>query len=130
MEKRFLRDRLFRFGAVIVTVALLFAIAGMARLTAARNSATISIRINNNSTKDIRHLYLAVGNPNNWGPDQLNSSTISPGESYLLTDVSCGGASVRVIAEDANGCFLYDNVSCDADQTWNITDQTTPDCGG
>jgi len=112
-------------AAVLVTGSAVLNI-----LPTARSRATISITINNNSQKEIRHLYLAAGNPNNWGPDQLNGSTISPGTSYTLSNVPCDGSNIRVIAEDQNGCFLYNTVSCDSNSTWNISDSTTADCGG
>jgi hypothetical protein len=93
------------------------------------NSAAISITVTNNSQRQIRHLYLAPGDPNNWGPDQLNGSTINPGASFVLSGVDCTGSTTRVIAEDHNGCFVYYTASCDGNQTWQITDNTTPDCG-
>jgi hypothetical protein len=105
------------------------ALVALAFMVAARPTNTIAITVNNNSHRDIRHLYLAAGDPNNWGPDQLNGSTVSPGASYTINDVSCNGASVRVVAEDGDGCFVYHNATCDGDQTWEITDATAPDCG-
>ena len=115
---------------VTVMVLVVAVCAGLTIMATARSRATISITINNNSQREIRHLYLAAGNPNNWGPDQLNGSTIPSGASYTLNGVSCDGSSVRVIAEDQNGCFLYNTVSCGSNATWNISDSTTADCGG
>jgi len=106
------------------------ALIGTAVLTTAKTNSGVSITIRNNSQREIRHLYLAAGDPNNWSADQLNGSTIPPGGSSVLNGVSCSGATIRVIAEDQNGCFVYTNASCNADQTWEITDATTPDCGG
>ena len=129
MERHVLRSRLFRLGAAMLTAAVLFGIVGIGRLSAARNSAAIRITIVNNSSKDIRHLYLAAGDPNNWSADQLGGSSISAGSSYTLQNVSCSGSTIRVIAEDQNGCFLYNVVSCAGDSTWTITDNSTRDCG-
>lgn len=106
------------------------ALAGTAILTMARTTAGINITVRNGSQREIRHVYLAAGNPDNWGPDQLHGSTIPSSGSYVVSDVTCSGATIRVIAEDQNGCFVYYNASCDADQTWQITDATAPDCGG
>jgi len=55
---------------------------------------------------------------------------IPAGGSATLSDVGCDTASVRVIAEDGDGCFVYYNAACNANQTWEITDATAPDCGG
>jgi hypothetical protein len=116
-----------RLSVVFVTgvVCLL----GIGLAVRARTSNTISVTITNHSNREVRHVYVAAGDPNNWGPDQLHGS-IPSGGSATLSDVGCDAASVRVIAEDNNGCFVYYNAACDANQTWEITDATTPDCGG
>lgn len=129
MEKHVLRDKVVRLCAATITVAVLLGLASISRLTAASNSAAINITIVNNSRLDVRHLYLAAGDPNNWSADQLGGSTIISGSSYTLSNVSCNGSGIRAIAEDQNGCFLYNVVSCAADSTWTITDDTTRDCG-
>jgi hypothetical protein len=97
----------------------------------AKRSAAISITIVNNSQREIRHVYLSPSNQDNWGPDQLNGSAISSGGgSYTLSSVSCDQTSIKVIAEDQNGCFLYKLVACADNATWTITNDATPDCGG
>ena len=116
--------------SALCALLVLVMLAGMTLLVTARTRSTISITINNNSQREIRHLYLAPGDPNNWGPDQLGESRIYPGGTFTLNNVSCNAASIRVIAEDQNGCFLYNNVSCSDNATWTITDSATPDCGG
>lgn len=113
----------------ILVVIVAGVIAGMTLLAAASSRPAISITITNNSQWQIRSLYLAVGSPDNWGPDQLNGATISNGGSFTLNNVSCDGSSIRVITEDQNGCFIYHTVTCDANATWTITDSETPDCG-
>jgi hypothetical protein len=98
-------------------------------LAGARTPATISDTINNNSQRNIRHVYLAAGDPNNWSADQLNGSSIMAGSSSTLSAVSCDGASIRVIAEDQDGCFFYRTVSCGENATWTITNDAPRDCG-
>ena len=89
-----------------------------------------SITIVNNSSREIRHIYFSPPDQNNWGSDQLGSSVISAnGGSVTLGDVSCGGASIKVIAEDQDGCFSYQVVSCSQGTTWTITNATERDCG-
>lgn len=110
---------------------VLIALAAYAASGAASRSTTINISVKNSSHRAVAHLYVAVaGDPNNWGPDQLNGVTVPSGASFDLSNIDCGGSGVRVIAEDENGCFVYDNASCEASQTWEITDAATPDCGG
>jgi hypothetical protein len=122
------RRTLFSVLAIVAVVAATVAASSM--LTRARTSSSVSITINNQSQREIRHLYLAVGDPNNWGPDQLGGGSIASGSSRELSNISCGASGVRLIAEDQNGCFVYQNATCDANQTWVISDATTPDCGG
>jgi hypothetical protein len=89
-----------------------------------------SITIVNNSSREIRHVYLSPPDQNNWGSDQLMNSVISPnGGSFTLSNVSCSGSSIKVIAEDQDGCFLYQVVTCSDNVSWTITNDTTRDCG-
>jgi hypothetical protein len=113
---------------LVAFVAGVVCLLGIGLATAARTSNTISVTITNHSSREVRHVYVAAGDPNNWGPDQLHGS-IPAGGSATVGDVGCDATSVRVIAEDNNGCFVYYNAACDANQTWEITDATTPDCG-
>ena len=98
-------------------------------LSNAHVSATTSITIVNNSGREIRHVYLSAIDQNNWGSDQLSNSVISPnGGSFTIGNVSCSG-SIKVIAEDQEGCFSYQVVSCSEGSTWTITNDTARDCG-
>jgi hypothetical protein len=94
------------------------------------HAPTTSITIVNNSSREIRHVYLSAPDQNNWGSDQLVNSVISPnGGSFTISDANCGGASIKVIAEDQEGCFIYKVVSCSASTTWTITNEDSRDCG-
>jgi hypothetical protein len=58
------------------------------------------------------------------------NSTISPnGGSVTIGSVSCNGSTVKVIAEDQDGCFIYKVVSCSENVTWTITNSDSRDCG-
>lgn len=89
-----------------------------------------AITIVNNSNREIRHVYLSAPDQNNWGSDQLVNSVISPnGGSFTINNVSCSGPSIKVIAEDHQGCFFYQVVTCAENAAWTITNNDTPDCG-
>lgn len=89
-----------------------------------------TITIVNNSNHEIRHVFLSAPDQNNWGPDQLGNSVISAnGGSVTLGNVSCGGATIKIIAEDQDGCFAYQVVSCSESASWTITNETARDCG-
>jgi hypothetical protein len=114
------------FAIVLIVIGIL---AALPLLSGAHTPATSNITIVNNSSREIRHLYLSPSNQDNWGPDQLNGSVISSGGgSYTLSNVSCQ-ANIKVIAEDQNGCFLYKIVDCADNATWTIASDATPDCG-
>ena len=98
-------------------------------LSNAHVTATTSITVVNNSGREIRHVYLSAPDQNNWGSDQLVNSVISPnGGSFTIGNVSCSG-TIKVIAEDQEGCFSYQVVSCSEGATWTITNDTARDCG-
>ena len=93
------------------------------------NSPSTRITITNNSSLEIRSVYLSAVNQDNWSADQLNGSIPPGGGSFTLDNVSCSGSGVRVITEDQNGCFLYHVVACNENASWNITNDAVPDCG-
>jgi hypothetical protein len=91
---------------------------------------TTAITIVNNSNREIRHVFLSAPDQNNWGPDQLGNSVIAAnGGSFTVSNVSCNGPGIKVIAEDHEGCFFYQVVSCSENASWTITNSATPDCG-
>ena len=93
------------------------------------HAAGTSVTIANNSSREIRHVYLSAANGDNWGADQLSGAIPPGGGSVTLDNVSCSGAGVKVVAEDQNGCFLYQVVTCNDTVTWTITNDAVPDCG-
>lgn len=88
-----------------------------------------SLTIVNNSSLDINNVYLSPADHDEWGANQLNNTVIHPGGSYTLSDLSCSQGTIKVIAEDQNGCFLSQVVSCTASSTWTITNDANPNCG-
>ena len=114
----------------LVALAICVGIMVCAPLLSTAHVPTTSITIVNNSGREIRYVYLSAPDQNNWGSDQLVNSVISPnGGSFTIGNVSCGGASIKVIAEDQDGCFAYQVVSCSEGATWTITNDTARDCG-
>ena len=92
------------------------------------SAPTLSITVNNNSSREIRHLYLAPANTDNWGPDQLNNSAIGTGVSRQL-NVSWEQSSVKLVAEDQDGCFLQTTVEASGSPEWTIDNNTNRNCG-
>jgi len=90
---------------------------------------TVSITVVNNSTREIRHLYLSHANADDWSGDLLSVASIQTGQSYTLQNVSCDQGQIKVIGEDKDGCFVSGVVSCGSDATWTITNDIPADCG-
>jgi len=114
-------------GLIIICVALL-AIAFAPLLSSARTPTT-SVNIVNNSSREIRNVYLSHVNVDDWGSNQLGDAIISPGQSFALNNVACDQQQTKVIGEDQDGCFVSTVVSCGESATWTITNDTARDCG-
>jgi hypothetical protein len=84
----------------------------------------------NNSTREIRNVYLSHVDVDDWGSNQLSEgATIAPGQSVSLANLACDQQQVKVIAEDGDGCFLSLVAACGNNATWTITNDTARDCG-
>ena len=116
---------------LVCSLVVVSALSSFAVAAAKRTSQTLScdVTITNNSTLEIRHVYLAHTDQNDWSKDQLNASSISPGGSRTLSNISWDRPTVKLIAEDQNGCFFYQAVSSEENSTWTISSNATPDCG-
>ena len=107
------------------------ALLALAALVSARTPTTTAVNIVNNSSREIRNVYLSHVNADDWSGNQLgNGATIAPGQSFSLSNVACDQQQVKVIGEDQEGCFLSTVVSCGDSATWTITNDTARDCGG
>jgi hypothetical protein len=128
-----MRNSLRKSSPLFMSLVVLAVFAGMmvcGPMLSQAYGPTTAITIVNNSNREIRHVYLSPPDQNNWGSDQLGNSVISSnGGSVTLGSVSCGGASIKVIAEDHEGCFTYQVVSCSETASWTITNETARDCG-
>jgi hypothetical protein len=113
---------------LFVLVAVLCAFAAAPLLSSARVRSA-SINVVNNSGREIRHVYLSSPTEDNWGADQLSDSSILPGHSFAITNVSCDQPQIKVIGEDQDGCFVSAVINCGGDATWTITNETAADCG-
>lgn len=116
------------FTSLLVLGGFVGMMAGGPLLSQAGAPAT-AITIVNNSSREIRHVYLSAPDSNNWGSDQLGSSVIAANGGSAAINASCDGPSIKVIAEDHEGCFSYQVVTCSENATWTITNDTARDCG-
>ena len=117
-------------STAFVVLSIFIGIMVCAPLMSRAHAPATSITIVNNSSREIRHVFLSAADQNNWGPNQLGSSVIAAGGgSVTLSDVACDAANIKVITEDHEGCFLSKIVACSEATTWTITNDATPDCG-
>lgn len=112
-----------------IPMFVLVVLAAVPLLSSGHSSAASSITVVNNSSREIHFLYLSPVNQDDWGADQLNDATLNNGQSVTLSNVACGGAEIKVIGEDKDGCFLSAVVSCAGNTEWTITNDTPADCG-
>ena len=125
------RTAIFGFAmiaAILIAVCVMPMLSPAAKTGATAASPTMSLTVVNNSSHDIRRLYFSPTNQDNWGSDQLGT-TISPGGTHTVNNVSCSGGDIKAIAEDENGCFYYQVVQCGDSSTWTIANDAVPDCG-
>jgi len=114
---------------LVLGCLVLVALAATPLLLRATTTPVISVTVTNSSNREIRHFYLSPSNEDNWGPDQLNNSTISAGGSHTFSNLSCEATNIKLVAEDQDGCFITKIVSCSENSAWTITNETARDCG-
>jgi hypothetical protein len=114
----------FRFLMLVVVLGTLAALPELSHATA----PPLTISVVNNSGWEIRRLYLSPADNDNWGPDQLNESSISPGATRNL-NVNWDQSTVKLVAEDQDGCFLSTTLEVNGNPVWTITSDTPRDCG-
>ena len=112
---------------LLMLVALLSLFAG-GTLRSAASTPAVGVNLVNNSGLEIRALYLSPADNDNWGPDQLNGAFISPGGTYIF-NYSWDQPTVKIIAEDSDGCFLTTTVDAAANSAWTITSNSPRNCG-
>lgn len=114
------------FRVLMLVAGLCMLAALVPRSTATAPSFTISVA--NNSGWEIRHLYLSPADNDNWGSDQLNGTAIGSGATRNL-QVSWDQSTVKIVAEDQDGCFMSTTVEASGSPVWTITSETSRDCG-
>lgn len=120
-----MKNRWHRLALLFVVVVVL----GCGTIPSRARTQPISINVNNNSGRTITHLYLSPADSDNWGPDLLGDNAIASGSSFTISEAACDQASIKVIAEDQDGCFVSSVVECSGNSTWTITNDAARNCG-
>ncbi|SRR6266404_798609 len=115
-------------GRLIIFCTAFGALAAVPLLSRAQPAT--SVNIVNNSSREIRNVYLSHVGADDWSANQLGDSVIAAGQSFTISNVACDRQQVKVIGEDQDGCFSSLVVNCGDNATWTITNDTARDCGG
>ncbi len=59
-------------------------------------ASTGIVRFDNNSDVSVFYLYLSPSSSSSWGPDQLGTEVLSPGETFTLRGVPCGAVDYKL----------------------------------
>ncbi len=90
----------------------------------------ISIRVINDSSREISQLFLSPVDKDARGPDLLNGTALRNGDDFTIQGVTCSGNQIKIIAQDKAGCLTNGVVDCSQGSTdWTITDDMPADCG-
>jgi hypothetical protein len=81
-----------------------------------------SVTLINNSSQTVCYLYISPSSSSDWGPDQLGSDVIGPGNSYSITNMPFGTYDLR--AEDCSGNALAERfeVEINGPIEWTLSD--------
>jgi hypothetical protein len=85
------------------------------------------MRITNNSSYSIHHLYLSSSQDDSWGSDQLGERTIEPGETYTLRGIPPDEYDIRIVDEDQDACEVR-QVTLTGNIPVTITDEVLERC--
>ena len=112
----------------LLSLFVVVAVLGCGTMVSNAVAPTTNISITNNSGRSISHIYLSPPNSDNWGPDQLNDNAVASGSSVTISSAACEG-SVKVIAEDQDGCFISTTIACSENAGWTISSDAPRNCG-
>jgi hypothetical protein len=93
----------------------------------ARNA---TVKVINQSKWEIHHLFLSPASEEEWGPDQLEDSILTKGDSLTITNIPCDTYDVKVVDEDGDECVIEAVELCRDNAYWKITDKALLECEG
>jgi hypothetical protein len=123
LHSLFSQKRIYRLLIIVAAASLVCVLTPLSSATA----PDVTISVVNNSQKEIRHLFLASAGTDNWGDDQI-SEAITAGTSRNI-NASWNESTVKLVAEDEDGCFLTTTLDAAGTPSWTITSSTARNCG-
>lgn len=125
-----LRNEFLTFKICFRGLVLAAGLCALVTLVPRSNASVTQLTVNlvNNSDGEIFHLYLSPADNDDWGADQLNETKITAGSTRTL-QLSWDQSTVKLVAEDQDGCFLTTTVDATGTKVWTIANNTPRDCG-
>lgn len=84
------------------------------------------LRVVNESDRAVRRLFVSSSAAGAWGPDQLGSDDIGPGESFRLSEIIPCGVRYDLRGEGSDGEVLAERfgvlLPCGETITWTLSD--------
>ncbi|HVQ40191.1 MAG TPA: hypothetical protein VMS31_21805 [Pyrinomonadaceae bacterium] len=117
-----------RNGLRLVLLTVMLCSMATVFLLHAAPAQTVRLTVVNNSSTEIRYLYLSPADNDNWGADQLGDSLIGAGDTRTL-DITWDQAAIKLVGEDRDGCFLTATMNATSSIEWTITPTTPLNCG-
>ncbi|MEK6281966.1 MAG: hypothetical protein AABN95_16550 [Acidobacteriota bacterium] len=112
----------------LALLAVVLCSMGTVLLLHAAPAQSVTLTVVNNSTREIRYLYLSPADNDNWGADQLDDSAISPGATRTLS-ISWDQSTIKLVGEDQDGCFLSATLNVASNIQWTINSDAPLNCG-
>jgi len=106
----------------------LFGILAFALLIMVSNSASaLSLKLENETGKELHELYFAPAGDEEWGPDQLGDEVVTNGESFTLSSIPEGRYDILFVDEKGAKCDIRD-VDFKASETFVMTKKIIKGC--
>jgi hypothetical protein len=99
-------------------------------VTAPAFARKATVKVINQSKWEIHHLFISPTEQEEWGPDQLEDSVLTKGDSITINQIPCDTYDVKVVDEDGDECVIEAVDLCRDNSFWKITDKQLLECEG
>ncbi len=90
--------------------------------------ARATVTLINDSSWDVKHLYLREAGTTAWGPDQLTDTEMETGGSLKLKDLPCHTYDIKLVDDGGKTCTLTQATLCTSAGSWRITNKLLDGC--
>jgi hypothetical protein len=115
-----------RMKAMKSMIALMLLLTSVLAPMVHAQSGPYSVRIENVSSYSIREVHMSWVGDNNWGPDLLGRSTLSPAYAFTKSFYT-GLYDLKLVDEDGDVCIVP-RVAVNGPTSWRITNSWLLNC--